>query len=175
MRRRTLVTGFLGFGRFIMNPSAELARTCGRQFELLEVSYAAADAFVASLHTRNFDRFLMLGVCGHATRPKLERVARNRVNGDSDVSGVVRGPGPIDQTAPDVLTSTLLIDGLCDASDDAGAYLCNYLFFRVAQALQASHEMRFGFLHVPPADVMPLDAQRAALERLLDQVEQPDR
>ena len=176
MRHRTLVTGFLGFGRFTENPSAELARTCGRPFELLEVSYEAADAFVATLPTRDVDRLLMLGVSGRATRPKLERVARNRTNDSPDVRGVVRGPGLIDSSAPDVFTSTLWADaGLVDASDDAGGYLCNYLFFRVAQALHVSSQTRFAFLHVPPADVMPLDAQRAVLGQLLDDIERSDR
>lgn len=175
MSERTLVTGFLSFGRFAENPSAALAHTCGRRFELLEVAYDAADAFVESLHARDFDRLLMLGVCGHASRPKFERIARNRVNGQPDVRAVIRGPRAIDPAAPDVLPATLDINCLCDMSDDAGGYLCNYLFFRVAQALQASPQRRFGFLHVAPADVMALDAQHNVLARLLDRIECPDR
>ena len=63
---RTLVTGFLGFGRFATNPSAELARTCGRPHELIEVSYAAADAFVSRVGLAAIDQVVLMGVAGLA-------------------------------------------------------------------------------------------------------------
>ena len=175
MPHRTLVTGFLGFGRFHENPSAELARTCGRAFELIEVSYAAADAFVATLPAREFDRLVMLGVDGRVTQPRLECVARNHLRGEPDVRGIVRA-GAIDPAAPDRLCATLwqandpMPHPDCSFSDDAGGYLCNYLLFRAVQVCSNSTAKRVGFIHVPPVDVMPIMRQRAILMNLLERL-----
>jgi hypothetical protein len=64
MPRRTFVTGFLAFGDVVENPSALLARSLGRRLELLEVSYAAVDAFIERVvrEQDQFDRLLMIGV-----------------------------------------------------------------------------------------------------------------
>lgn len=173
MTDRTLVIGFLAFGRFRVNPSALLAQSCGRPFELLEVSYAAVDGFldrVAVAHG-TFDRLLMLGLRGRGTTVELERLARNHVGAEPDVRGVTRGPAPIEPGAPDVLPTTLVCatpEMPPSFSDDAGCYLCNYIYYGALRRLPGK---RVGFVHVPPEDVMPLDEQRRVLFRLIASVE----
>lgn len=174
MPRRTLVTGFREFGGFAVNPSALLAASCGRPFELLEVSYAAVDDFLDRLESTGqpFDQLVMLGLRGDGTAIDCEQVARNQVGGTPDVRGVVRGPGPIEPGAPEQLRTTLFgppaIDALLSDSDDAGCYLCNYVYYR---ALRRFPGRRVGFVHVPPPHILPLDVQRARVARLLDAVE----
>src|SRR3954453_19985460 len=84
---RTLVTGFLGFEGFDVNPSALLAERCGRRFELLEVSYSAVDAFLDRLDPHSFDRWLMLGVAGKSSRMRTENFGRNVIGARNDVRG----------------------------------------------------------------------------------------
>ena len=175
MSGRTLVTGFLPFGRHAANPSALLAESSGRPFEVLDVSYAAVDAFVDRLHRSqgSFDRLLMLGLRGGGSSIELERVARNLVGPEPDVRGEIRGPAPVDPAGPDFIIATLFdtVPAPAAASDDAGCYLCNYLLYR---ALRRLPDKRVGFVHVPPTEAVPLDTLRhslAALIRAAERVE----
>ena len=173
--RRTLLTGFTAFGRFGVNPSALLAQSSERPFELLEVSYAAVDGFLTRLASRSgsFERLLMLGVRGGGTTIEIERVARNHVGAEPDVRGETRGPGPIDAAGPELLPGTLIdspLSGAVSPSDDAGCYLCNYAYYR---ALRRFPRKRVGFVHVPPEEVMPLAVQRERVARLIRRVEAP--
>ena len=172
MTDRLLVTGFTAFGEFAVNPSALLGERCGRRFELIEVAYAAADAFLERVRNDDsFDRLLMLGVSARRRRLAIERCARNEIDAAPDVRGEARGPGPIDPTGPATLATTLLADHAARSecfSDDAGCYLCNYLLYRALRVL--SPQVRVGFIHVPPLEVMPLEAQQIELARLFDAI-----
>ena len=173
MDRRTLVTGFLPFGGFAVNPAALLAGSLGRPFELIEVSFAAVDAFLDRVATADeeFDRLVMLGLRGGGTVINLEHLARNHVGPEPDVRGVIRGPGPVDPSGPETVRTTLF-DGTALASGtpsvDAGCYLCNYIYYRALRRLSGT---RVGFVHVPPTSVMPLQVQRQHLATLLDLIE----
>jgi len=172
---RTQVTGFLAFGRFERNPAALLAAQCGRPFALIEVAYEAVDEFLASLDRSTFNRLLMLGVAGRATTMRIERVARNIVDASPDVRQFTRGPGPIDPSGPATLHGTLWTPSVCDrpsdvrcVSDDAGCYLCNYLYYR---ALQLFPDKRVGFLHVVPEDQWSIDRQLEAFADVIAEIE----
>ena len=169
-----LITGFTAFGRFAVNPAEAIARrvaaTLAARFEPLEVSYAVAESFVARLRADPPARWVMVGVAGGSDRVRLERVARNRVGRTPDVQGVVRGPGPIDPGHPaDALPGTLLpttadLPPCCERSDDAGDYLCNFVYWRALADLPATRSV---FVHVVPADRLPEDEQvRAVLDLL---------
>ena len=173
MPRRTLVTGFLPFGGFQVNPSALLAESCGRPFELIEVAYAAADEFLDRLGDadESFDRLVMLGLRGNGTTIDLERLARNHIGEVPDVRGVVRGPAPVEPGAPDTLFTTLAAPApipTVSFSSDPGCYLCNYVYYR---ALRRFPGKRVGFVHVPPLEVLPPQVQQAVLAGLLDALE----
>ena len=172
--RRTFVTGFRPWAAFTVNPSELLAESCGRPFERLEVSFAAVDEFLDRIAAAEgaFDRLLMLGLNGGGTTVRLEWTARNHVGDGADVGGAVRGPGPIEPGGPPTLPTTLFDASpplaLFATSDDAGSYLCNYVYYR---ALRRLPHKRVGFVHVPPPEVVPLDAQRRQLAALLDAIE----
>ncbi len=169
----TLVTGFGPFGSVTENPSAALASSCGKPFQVLEVSFEAVDEFVDGLDPSTFERLLLIGVHGGTDTMRLEVVARNEIGSAPDVRGVVAGPGPIYPRLPRYLSG-----GLWDAPEfqndprwsvttDAGTYLCNYIYFK---ALSAFPGKRVGFLHVPSFEKVALRTQtellRAALEVL---------
>ena len=172
---RTLVTGFRLFGGHAVNPSALLAESSGRRFEVLEVAFDAVDQFLGRLgaDAASFDRLVMLGLRGDGRTIDIERVARNQIGPTPDVRGVVRGPGPIEGAAFEMLRGTVpdrLPVAAASFSDDAGCYLCNYIYYR---ALRCFPSKRVAFVHVPPLDVMPLDAQLRELAALLEAMETP--
>ena len=102
---------------------------------------------------------------------RWETVARNWVGTTADVRGVVAGPSLIEPDGPPIITSSLSVtlpDGdHWEASDNAGDYLCNYIFFRAARRFP---ERRVCFIHVPPFEVLSPDEQLAELNRMLEQL-----
>jgi pyroglutamyl-peptidase len=170
-----LVTGFGPFGSVGENPSALLAESCGKPFQILEVSFEAVDDFLYGLDPSSFDRLLLMGVAGGADRFRIETVARNEIGPTPDVLGAVGGPGPIDPRLPFRLSASLWTapELWFDCEDrqvsvDAGTYLCNYAFYR---ALSLFPGKPVGFLHVPTADKMPLERQQACLQEVIGQLE----
>jgi len=172
MNHRTLVTGFLAFEGFDVNPSALLAQSCALPYELIEVGFEAAEEFLDRLVAASpaCDRILMLGVRGGGSRIEIERVARNHVGPSPDVRGQVLGPGPIEPGGPDALYGTLFPDDLhWPASSDAGCYLCNYVYYRALRRLPPT--IKVGFAHVPPLNVLALHEQQRDLSRLLELID----
>jgi pyroglutamyl-peptidase len=174
------VTGFLAFEGFAINPSALLAESSGRPFQLLEVSYDAVDEFIAQLDPRRFDRLIMLGVAGKSSRLRLEQVARNRIGPRPDVRGFApcsSGIVAIAPDGPDLLPGTLwhryaaLLTETPHRrpSEDAGQYLCNYIYYRALERFGTTHAV--AFLHVPPLDRVDLPTQQLVLREILEAVE----
>ena len=173
---RTLVTGFGPFGTVTDNPSQRLAEGCGRPFQVLEVSYDAADAFLKELSSEGFDNLLMLGVAQRREFPTPELYARNSKGETPDVRGQSTS-GPIEPGQPLLLESTLWTAHLLadlevslglHTSLDAGNYLCNYVSYR---ALLRFPEKRVGFLHVPAFEQLAEERQAEILAAVLQKIE----
>jgi pyroglutamyl-peptidase len=171
-----IVTGFGPFGSVRENPSATLARESGQLFEVLEVSYAAVDDFIASLDPETFGSLIMLGVASSRKTMSLELFARNYRRG-TDVKGE-SSDGLIDESAPLLQASTLWTADvasdlvvsepkLLGTSLDAGAYLCNYIAFK---ALRRFPEKPVGFVHVPLPEVIPFERQAKVLTDIFARV-----
>jgi pyrrolidone-carboxylate peptidase len=172
---RLLVTGYGSFGEFDANPSDAMVESmrswpelAGARFEVLEVSYAAVDEFLADLEESSFDTWLMMGVNGRGDSIQLETVGRNRCHGVADVRGVVAGPGVIDPGLPPMIAGSWFDESMVGervvTSVEAGLFLCNYLYFR---ALAKFEGKRIGFLHVLPFDRMGVEDQLAVVRRVL--------
>lgn len=169
-----LLTGFGPFGSVLQNPSQRLVRYFGRHplkgisltTITLPVSYVQAPCTVEALLRQHlevgypFDYVLMLGVAAHSSYWCVERVAHNRVSDKLDVEETRFAPGPIRSGAPDRLYATLPVERLVEAladrglpvslSEDAGDYLCNYLYFSTLYFLSGlPNPPKAGFLHVP--------------------------
>ena len=161
------VTGFGPFGEVAKNPSADLASGCGLPYEVLEVSFAAADEFIDRFRESGIDSLLMIGVAAKSERPRLELIAKNRNGARPDARGICC-PGPIDPSAEPQLMGRLWPAGEenadRDLSVDAADYLCNYIYFR---ALQLLPNVRAGFLHVPPESALPLSHQEKILQGII--------
>lgn len=171
---RVLVTGFEPFPGAPVNPTEWLIVQWREEppafdgisalhAEVLPVDYEALPRRLAGLGSDGgYDIAIHFGLSGKATGFTLERVAQN-VIGDAkpDNSGVLPVPKPIHE-AGDNLSSGLPLASIAASleaashpvvwSDDAGTYLCNYLFY----LSRSSHFPVFsprmsGFVHVPLA------------------------
>ncbi|MBX3223673.1 MAG: pyroglutamyl-peptidase I [Labilithrix sp.] len=124
------------------------------------------------------------GVARGGTGIRIETTARNYAAG-TDIAGASWATGPIDPSAPSTYDSTLPVDRLIDVlgnashatmlSDNAGDYLCNFLFFGLMRKVAAEDSGRrviAGFVHVPPADVISpaetTEAWKLMLSRLAE-------
>ena len=169
-----LVTGFGPFGEIVDNPSSILAIASGKPHRILTVSYSAVDEFLAHLDPDSFDDLFLMGVAAGRSYVSLERLARNSIDGIPGSDGQTRSKGPIDVEAPERLEGTLwspqqlaAASGDLVVSNDAGGYLCNYIYFR---ALQRFPGRRVGFLHVAAFDRVSKDRQLVIIRELLANV-----
>ncbi|MCA8912971.1 MAG: pyroglutamyl-peptidase I [Planctomycetes bacterium] len=103
------------------------------------------------------------GAAGLPATLFIETIARNRDGAPKpDNAGVTRGGDEIVAGAPPELPATFpamaMQRSLKEAgfeaglSEDAGAYLCNHLFYRASHAY--FERFPYGFVHVPPVDTM---------------------
>lgn len=169
---RVLVTGFGPFGSVQENPSSWLAARSGAPYHRLEVSFRAVDRFLPSIDPDAVDAILLMGVAVGRPRMSVELIARNWVGMTADVTGENR-TGHVSPGAPAILPGTLwtaqlvqqwFTEGIAEPSDDAGGFLCNYLYY---QTLRHFPEHRVGFLHVADAALMPPNEQLPRLRHIL--------
>jgi pyroglutamyl-peptidase len=172
---RVLVTGFEPFGAHEVNPSALVADALGGV--VLPVSFArAADALREALAERDPEVVVCFGLAARDTKISVERFALNMDEVDAiDNEGAGGSGSAIDPDGPLALPSSLPVDAIVAAlraeeipaavSRDAGGYLCNHVFYVLMRELTAGR--KGGFVHVPSLDVIPLDTQIRAAERIV--------
>lgn len=187
---RILITGFSVFPGAPVNPTEKLiaalrddglfAVSGNIRMEVLPVEYAAVPGRLEALG-RDFapDIAIHFGLSARATGFTLERWARNGIAADRlDNSGtqpvstlIIDGAGDFASTLPlDAIAAALASSGLPVAwSDDAGGYLCNYLFYLSrSPEFPAFASSMSGFVHVPPLrDHQPEHPHAMSLDELL--------
>jgi len=166
---RLLITSFGPFANFKVNPSNEVMSLLTRRlvteemrhpidYETLEVSYAGVDLFLKKIEKKSYDYILHLVVATHDAMLRLETRARNECSG-ADVLGVAPVTREIRAKSADLPTncSMDLIQKFTEnhprmvrISDDAGTFLCNYIYYNSLQAYGARSKVLF--IHI--ADYM---------------------
>lgn len=189
---RVLMTAFGPFADYDQNPSEmvlEYARRhcdfgdCVVEWAVLPVVFEAVDSFITGLQSSTYDVLIHTGVAVGSMQPQIELCARNQVKG-SDTNGIARN-GVIEANGPALLQSPMAnhILNLCETSDlaietskDAGAYLCNYIYYKSLRCL--GQQTGVVFIHL--ADFMSnpnarsLESQAVLLLKLLDFVRELD-
>jgi pyroglutamyl-peptidase len=163
--KRVLVTGFESFGEHAINPSALVANAFDGV--VLPVSYArAADALQVAIDDADPEVVLCFGLADKRTKISVERFAHNLDEASTIDNDEAPGSGKeIDPAGPLAFRSTLPVDEIAAAleaegipaevSRDAGGFLCNHVFYVLMQTLDPKRIG--GFIHVPPAYVLPPD------------------
>ncbi len=166
---KILVTGFGPFAATDDNPSAVVAELLGWPFAVLPVSYEEVDDW----HESNLQEPPEVLVhLGYAKRLRItpERVAKNQIGSSPDVHGFCK-PGPISGLGADLVGNLWqvalrrsFIEGITEWSDDAGDYLCNYIYY---QSLRRLPHCRVGFIHLPGFDVIPRETTVTEIRNLI--------
>lgn len=170
---RVLVTGFGPFPGAAFNPSAWLvehlhANPCKQLSDIVLASHVVE----TSWHDvgRNFEPILEavtphvaihFGLDQGGSQFRIETRARNHAARSADCNGAYFGGSNIVTGAPHILSTPLphipLIDRLrkqllpVHASQDAGHYLCNYLYYLSLWNSRRAESPRLScFVHIPP-------------------------
>lgn len=166
------ITGFGAFGKVKRNPSQVLVESlAGFQKMILPVSYNEVDCFIRSNRLNRYDAILMLGVATNANKMRFERYAKNKAGKTPDVEGKALN-GKIELKSPSKLKGGLFT-GLFRETDywmysnDAGDYLCNYIYYR---ACLKYPDKKVGFLHVPSFEKINQKTQHQKLEIILEKI-----
>jgi pyroglutamyl-peptidase len=166
---RILLTGFEPFGEVAVNPSQVIVEAIAARglpnviTAVLPVTFGAAGDCIRSLiGAHEPDAVICLGVASSRTAINLERVALNVNDAPlADNAGVLASGEPIAADGPVGYWSTLPLKGMLGAlaardipaviSNNAGAYVCNHVFYAARHALeQSGRAIPCGFIHVPP-------------------------
>lgn len=182
-----LVTGFGPFPRVPRNPSQRLVERLGESVagmtvhrRVLPTEYHAAGPLICSLLDElRPDICLCVGVGRGGDPLRLETTARNFGTVDSPDHSGFTFSGPIAADGPETYAATLPLDPILAAlreqghsaalSDDAGGYVCNFVFFTARHHIASARlPTACGFLHIPELD--PARDESAQIESWLDAV-----
>lgn len=189
MSCNTLLAGFGPFGAVVSNPAERVTRhfmdAPPAGFELtclvLPVTYSTAFSEVEQslreeeARGRPIELLLLLGAAVGSDHWRVERSARNRVSARPDAAGELPAATEIEPGGPARLETTADVEALAGAlrsaglharvSDDAGAYLCNFAYYRALHGARASRRSPTClFLHLP-ADTETLASGQSAPAR----------
>jgi pyroglutamyl-peptidase len=168
---KVLITGFGPFPGAPYNPTGPLVRRLGarRRPALAEVtrivhvfrtSYAAVDAELPRLVARHRpDMLLLFGLAARTPHLRIETLARNAVSAVvPDIGGRILRTACIKPGGPIAVKGRAPFQRLAQAaqaarvpvrlSRNAGAYLCNYLYWRALEH-QSRESSAVVFVHVP--------------------------
>ncbi len=170
---RVLLTGFGPFPGVDDNPSERLVRSLGHdepclrgitlRRAILSTSWRFCDRWVTSdLLREPFDLAIHLGVAGRADRFRFEAVAANECDADAeDAQGEHPRSVAIVEGALATLVTRFPVDHVVATlsgrgvpvrrSEDAGRYLCNYLYYRSMHAVwsRGTASQTVLFVHIP--------------------------
>ncbi|MEN9581315.1 MAG: hypothetical protein RJA70_4324 [Pseudomonadota bacterium] len=175
-----LLTGFGPFAEHGSNPSealvtapALLAMPDVNSLVLPTCFNRAPDLLIQRIEETLPQAILMFGLAATSTNLRLERFARNRntsasadndgVMGTSLGASVPMGPATYVSSLPLLAMSRIASQkGASVAfSDDAGGFVCNHTFYRIAHYLAERYpRTRCGFVHIPTP--MPREPQLEA-------------
>jgi pyroglutamyl-peptidase len=164
-----LITGFGPFPGAPVNPTKGLVKTLAHAHRLrarivphvFHTSYAAVDRELPALLRRyRPDALLMFGLAAETPHLRIETWARNVLSALPDAAGAIAAATQIAPGRPGRQALTTPARAFLAAarrarvhaaiSADAGAYLCNYLCWRVSLAVRKPGGPRqAAFIHVP--------------------------
>lgn len=167
---KVILSGFGPFGTVEHNPSATIAQKAELHAGLdverytLPVTPEACDKFLAEILPKQPDFLLCFGVAANQNKVCLEKTARNILKYSEEEK-------PIDpQGVESIHTSLSRLEEMAAASkkaglpacvsQDAGNYICNYLYYKALMVAPSSTSVLF--VHVP------LPYERLSLEKMLD-------
>lgn len=171
-KEKILLTGFGPFPGMPINASAPLVCAIAAEarqafpeitieHDILETSWTSAPARIAARIAADRPALaLHFGVAHEAQGFRIERMAANACRATGDAAGCLPGSSKIDDQGPACEPATIDVEAIvahlrnlglpAEASDDAGAYLCNaVLYASLAACRTSAPACRAGFIHIP--------------------------
>lgn len=183
--RCILVTGFGPFPGAPFNPTQALVRSLARMRHpglrdcrvvghIFPTSYTAVDRELPALvQEYNPDAVVMFGLASRSPGIRIETLARNAIMARPDAGAAIPASRCIDAKGPHAMRLRAPLTRLLsaargsgmpvEASRDAGAYVCNYTFWRGLEHAAAGGPAIVVFVHVPKTrrNPRPLAAGRS--------------
>ena len=188
--KKILLTGFEPFGGYSVNSSWEAIKYFDKQTIkdysvtslILPVEYKkSVTKLLSFIDSYDPDIIISFGMASDEYI-RLEKNARNRTGPYEDNIGEVPQNMYILKNMPLIYENRLPLEKIYNGllasdikveySNDAGSYVCNYLFYSL-MAFGDKHRTRnsLGFIHLPPiSNKFPLDKSRQSVKIILDAV-----
>jgi pyroglutamyl-peptidase len=189
---RVLISGFEPFSGRDNNPTALLVDALNnRDIEipaelvvdqvLLPVTFEKSfEVLQEKISAFNPDMVICFGLAAKRETIELENTAVNKIHADIKDNN---GEAPLDQLispdSPETYLSTLPIQGIAGAlqkeglpvkiSNDAGNFVCNYLFYRLMETNQDTERL-CGFIHVPLLETLSFSELLKSVSVILNYV-----
>ena len=122
-------------------------------WETIEVTWEGVSNFIQKNIDINYDLILHLGVATNETKMRIETIAQNISKGN-DINGkppkgneiIQNGNNLITNIPIDLLTNFCINNKNVRISDDAGSYLCNYIYYNALHYLNS--KITILFIHI---------------------------
>ena len=184
---RVLITGFGPFADFNQNPSEMLLFDLIRELDktkyklaILPVSYKRVNDWLKVNLNESFKLVVHFGLSAKNDEIKLETTAKNECGSQPDVDNVILdvvsvAELPKLETDLDLkkIKTLLSKEGIKAAiSNDAGNYLCNYVYFKTLEKFHEMNEKKKSvFVHIPPAENLNSEDLKNFALKLLELLE----
>ena len=182
-----LITAFGPFNKFSINPSETVLKmlkehinfhhSINLEWEVLDVSYNEIDKFIQNKKSHH-DLIIHLGVATNSLQMRLEKRAQNLKSGkdifDNNPQNeiIIENNDCIYSSFPsEILDKVIAINNSQVVySNDAGTYLCNYLYFKSLKYFSTNSHILF--VHIADfqseLEAVSLETQVSILIQLLD-------
>jgi pyrrolidone-carboxylate peptidase len=186
---KVLITSFGPFKNSPNNPSNEVMLKLQKRIEsnnlfsnnitwlTLDVSWMKIDQFVTSIAHEKFDLMIHLGVAINNSLMRIELNAKNNCKG-IDIFGKTPLNNRISMEGQDFNTNidTIQLESFVQKhnrkvrfSEDAGAYLCNYIYYKSLELF--SKKSKVLFIHIADVfynkEAVSIENQAELIEELL--------
>lgn len=169
--KKLLLTGFVPFLDFPVNPTEEIVKSLDGTTvgdyriisKVLPVDFQQSEKEILAHYTEiQPDAVVSLGLAAGRSHITPERIAINCKDGAPDNNGVTCEDEPINENGPDGYFSTLPIRAMVNhlkengypakISNTAGTYLCNNVMYATLHKIaeeQKQAQIKAGFIHIP--------------------------
>jgi pyroglutamyl-peptidase len=186
---RILVTSFGPFNNFKANPSNQIMERLKQrinlsshhftyyEFETIEVSWSGVSKFIEAKKIEKFDFIIHLGVASNESKIRIETCGQNIQSG-KDIENIspsgheiIKNQSNLNTNISiEILNNFVSQNEYISISNDAGSYLCNYLYYKSLYFLGKKSLVLF--IHTADTQNQPtapnIDYQSEIIFKLID-------
>jgi len=186
---RILITSFGPFNDFKVNPSNQIMERLKQKinltplpnnlfgFETIDVTWSGVSKFIQAKQIEKFDFIFHLGVASNESKIRIETSGQNIQSG-KDIENIRPNDKQIIKNEPnlntnfsiEVLNNFVSNNDFISISNDAGSFLCNYLYYKSLYFLGKKSSVLF--IHTADTQNQPkapnIECQAEIIYKLID-------